>query len=334
MKLSVVTTLYHSAAYIQEFYERTCKVAQTITPDYEIVLVNDGSPDKSLDIARGLAEQDSRVVVVDLSRNFGHHKAIMTGLAYAQGDLILLIDIDLEEPPEILTTFYRLFQDSDADVVYGVQSQREGSAFRRASGRVYYSLYNWLSQYPVPHDALIARLMTRRYVQRLLEHKEQLFSIDGLMEITGFKQIPVEVEKHYKGSTTYSLPKRIGLAVSGITALSNKPLIYIAYLGLVMTIPSGVLVVYLMFQYLLGITDVSGWTSVIVSLWFLGGLIIFLMGIIAVYLSVIFVEIKARPYTVVRDVYRHPQAQDAANDSEQSYAEINRLRQPHNTLTN
>lgn len=334
MKLSIVATLYYSAAYIDEFYERTCQTAAKITHDYEIILVNDGSPDHSLDIARNLSERDARVIVVDLSRNFGHHKAIMTGLAYAQGDLVLLIDVDLEEPPELLTTFYEQFQNSDADVIYGVQSQREGSSFRRASGRVYYSLYNQLSQYPVPHDALIARLMTRRYVHRLLEHKEQVFSIDGLMEITGFKQIPMEVEKHYKGSTTYSLSKRIGLAVSGITALSNKPLIYIAYLGLIMTIPSGLLIVYLLIQYLLGITDVSGWTSVIVSLWFLGGLIIFIMGIIAIYLSVIFVEIKARPYTVVRDVYRQRIADEQVNGMEMSYAEVNRLRQPQNTITN
>src|SRR5690349_15925486 len=246
MKLSIVATLYYSVPYLEEFYRRSCQAAEKITDDYEIILVNDGSPDNSLEVARSLYEQDPRIVVVDLSRNFGHHKAIMTGLAYASGDLVLLIDCDLEEPPEILLDFYKLFCQSDADVVYGVQAQREGSRFRRMSGRVYYSLYNWLSQYPVPHDALIARLMTQRYVKRLLEHKEQLFSIDGLMEITGFKQIPVQVEKHYKGSTTYSFRKRIGLAISGITSLSNKPLIYIAYLGLAMTIPSGLLIVYLL----------------------------------------------------------------------------------------
>jgi putative glycosyltransferase len=326
MKLSIVATLYYSAAYLEEFFRRSCQAAEQITDDYEIILVNDGSPDNSLDVARSLYERDERVVVIDLSRNFGHHKAIMTGLAYATGDLVLLIDCDLEEPPEILLEFYDQFRQSDADVVYGVQAQREGSAFRRMSGRVYYSLYNMLSQYPVPHDALIARLMTQRYVKRLLEHKEQLFSIDGLMEITGFKQIPVPVEKHYKGSTTYSFRKRVGLAVSGITSLSNKPLIYIAYLGLAMTIPSGLLVLYLLVSYLTGFTDVSGWTSVIVSLWFLGGLIIFLMGIIAVYLSVIFVEIKARPYTVVRDVYRR-QPGNGQVSHEQSYAAVELLRQ-------
>jgi putative glycosyltransferase len=325
MKLSIVATLYYSAPHLMEFYDRCCRAAEQITPNYEIILVNDGSPDNSLDVARSLYERDTSVVVVDLARNFGHHKAIMTGLAYATGDLVLLIDCDLEEPPEILLTFYEQFRKSDADVVYGVQAQRKGTPFRRVTGRIYYSLYNTLSEYPVPHDALIARLMTQRYVKRLIEHKEQLFSIDGLMEITGFKQIPVTVEKQYKGSTTYNLGKRIGLAVSGITSLSNKPLIYISYLGLIMTIPSGLLILFLLLQYLLGITDVDGWTSVIVSLWFLGGLIIFLMGIIAVYLSVIFVEIKARPYTVVRDVYRH-QTEDGQS-AEQSYTAVNKLRQ-------
>lgn len=319
MKLSIVTTLYYSAPYIQEFYQRICRAAGAITSDYEIVLVNDGSPDQSLEIARQIADADPRACLVDLSRNFGHHKAIMTGLSYATGDLIFLVDVDLEEPPELVTEFFETMQRTEADVVYGVQNHREGSLFRRLSGELYYTLYNRLSQVQVPADTLIARLMTRRYVQRLLEHREQLFAIDGLMAITGFQQVPVVVDKHYKGSTTYNLAKRVALAVSGITAFSNKPLIYIAYLGIVMTIPSGLLIVYLLFQYLLGITDVDGWTSLIVSVWFLGGLIIFLMGIIAVYLSVIFVEVKGRPYTIVRDVYRRvpdePVPQRAVSDT-------------------
>ncbi len=319
MKLSIVTTLYYSAPYIQEFYQRVCRAASSITDDYEIIFVNDGSPDSSLELARQIIAADPRVLVVDLSRNFGHHKAIMTGLAYASGDLVFLVDVDLEEPPELLIEFFETMQQTEADVVYGVQSRRDGSWFRRISGKIYYSLYNWLSQVQVPHDTLIARLMTRRYVQRLIEHREHLFAIDGLWEITGFYQVPVAVDKHYKGSTTYSLAKRVALAVSGITAFSNKPLIYIAYLGIIMTIPSGLLIIYLLFQYLLGITDVDGWTSLIVSVWFLGGLIIFLMGIIAVYLSVIFIEVKGRPYTIVRDIYRHlpdkPISQQTAHDS-------------------
>jgi putative glycosyltransferase len=329
MKLSVVTTLYCSAAYIEEFYRRVCLVAQAITSDYEIIMVNDGSPDNSLEVARSLYERDDRVILVDLSRNFGHHKALMTGLSYAQGDLVFLVDVDLEEQPEMLTEFYQAFSISDADVVYGVVSRRDGSWFRRASGRLYYSVYNMLSQYPVPEDLLTARLMTRRYVQRLLEHREHLFSIEGLWEITGFKQIPVVVEKLYKGTTTYNFTRRVALAVNSITAQSNKPLIYISYLGVLMTIPSGLLIIYLLLQQILGITDVDGWTSVIVSLWFLGGLIIFLMGIIAIYLSVIFVEIKARPYTVVRDVYR-PDHNQPVSSEWQTYSDVNRLRQPHN----
>jgi putative glycosyltransferase len=326
MKLSVVATLYYSLPYIEEFYNRMGAAASQLTSDFEIILVNDGSPDASLQKARDLHDRDSRVSVIDLSRNFGHHKAIMTGLAHATGDLILLIDIDLEEPPEILLDFYRAFSQSDADVVYGVQKNREGSPFRRIGGGLYYRLYNRLSQVQVPADTLIARLMTRRYVQRLLEHREQLFGIDVLMEITGFKQVPVLVEKHYKGSTTYSFRKRLALAVNGITSQSNKPLRYIAYLGVLITVPSGLYIIFLIMQGLLGITtEVEGWTSVMVSLWFLGGLIIFVLGIIAIYLSVIFVEIKARPYTVIRDVYRRDAAHPAL--PEQTQTDVERLRQ-------
>jgi putative glycosyltransferase len=333
MKLSVVATLYYSLPYIEEFYERTCAAAKQITPEFEIILVNDGSPDASLQKARDLHERDPRVTVVDLSRNFGHHKAIMTGLAHASGDLVMLIDVDLEEPPEIVLDFYKAFSQSDADVVYGVQKTREGSFFRRLGGGLYYRLYNRLSQVRVPADTLIARLMTRRYVHRLLEHREQLFGIDVLMEITGFKQIPVLVDKHYKGSTTYNFRKRLALAINGITSQSNKPLRYIAYLGVLITIPSGLYILLLLVQGLLGITtEVEGWTSVMVSLWFLGGLIIFVLGIIAVYLSVIFVEIKARPYTVIRDVYRADQPHSTL--PAQTQVDIDRLRQAQSQLVN
>ncbi|MBN8595694.1 MAG: glycosyltransferase family 2 protein [Anaerolineae bacterium] len=325
MKLSFVATLYYSLPYIEEFYNRSCTAAARITPDFEIILVNDGSPDMSLQKACELHNRDARVTVVDLSRNFGHHKAIMTGLAYATGDLIMLIDVDLEEPPEIVLDFYEAFSQSDADVVYGVQKTREGNILRRIGGGLYYRLYNRLSQVQVPSDTLIARLMTRRYVQRLLEHREQLFGIDVLMEITGFKQIPVLVNKHYKGSTTYSFQKRVALAINGITSQSNKPLQYIAYLGVLITIPSGLYILLLLTQGLLGITtEVEGWTSVMVSLWFLGGLIIFVLGIIAVYLSVIFVEIKARPYTVIKDVFRTTSPHQTLSDQKQT--DVDQLR--------
>ena len=304
MKLSIVTTLYYSAPYINEFYSRVCKVSDAITEDYEIVFVNDGSPDNAVDVAIALYEKDDRVRVVDLSRNFGHHKAMMTGLMYAKGDLIFLIDVDLEEPPETLTTFYEKFINNDVDVVYGVQAQRQGSSFNRISGSLFYILFNLLSDYPIPYNPLTARLMSQRYVKQLIEYKEHLFNIEGLWESTGFRQIPITVNKQpFKGTSTYSFSRKIAYFLNAITAFSNKPLLYIAYIGLLIIIPSIIYIISLAVGYFFFRLDVTGWTVLITSVWFLGGLIIFILGIIAIYISVILVETKKRPYTIVRQVY-------------------------------
>lgn len=306
MKLSIVTTLYYSAPYIYEFYQRVCDVADTITHDYEIIFVNDGSPDSSVEVAVSLYKKDPRVRVVDLSRNFGHHKAMMTGLSYAQGDLIFLIDVDLEEPPELLKTFYLPFQHNNVDVVYGVQSNRRGSWFGQLSGNLFYSLFNLLSEHPVSPNVLTARLMSQRYVTQLLRHKEHLFNIEGLWESTGFKQIPITVDKQpFKGSTTYNFSKKLTYAINAITAFSVRPLRGIIYLGLLIILPSSLYLFALAVEHFWLQVHVSGWAALIASLWFLSGLTICILGIIAIYISVILTETKHRPYTIVRQFYNH-----------------------------
>lgn len=306
MKLSIVTTLYYSAPYIEEFYERSLKTALQITPDIEFVFVNDGSPDNALEVARRVADRDERVIVVDLSRNFGHHPAIMTGLSYTTGDLVFLMDVDLEEDPETLTMFYTaLVNDPEADAVYAVQKKREGPVLRRWPGELYYHVINALSDFSVPQNMMMSRLTTQRYVQDLLKYQERIFAIEGLWQMTGYKQIPITIEKRYKGSTTYTWNKKIALAIASLTAMSSKPLTAIASLGLLMVIPSGIAIVILFIQRLNGYTNLAGWTSILVTLWFFSGLIIFILGIIGVYLSIIFTEVKQRPNSIVRDVYQH-----------------------------
>src|SRR5205807_15629 len=150
MYLSVVTTLYRSAPHVESFYARMCREAATITDDFEIIFVNDGSPDHSAELALGLCDRDPRVRLVDLSRNFGHHKAIMTGLGYARGQLIFLIDSDLEEEPEYLRPFLAHMRAKNVDVVYGIQASRKGGLLERITGRAFYSVYNALSEYTVP----------------------------------------------------------------------------------------------------------------------------------------------------------------------------------------
>ena len=309
MILSVVTTLYSSAPYIEEFYGRILAQLQALPVDYEIVFVDDGSPDNALEVALGVMNRDPRVSVVELPKNFGHHKAMMTGLSQARGDLVFLIDVDLEEPPEILGEFYRELTEKSVDIVFGVQQERHGTWFQRASGEAFYHLYNLLSTNVVPRNQLRARLMTRRYVDALLRHREQLFMIEILCNLAGFKQIAFPMNKTgYKGITTYTLARRIRLFINGITMSSNRPLIFIGYIGAIIVCLAAVYSLFVLIQYLLGIATPDGWTSLIISTWFLGGLTIFSLGIIATYLSVMFEEVKARPYSIIAKVHRASEA--------------------------
>lgn len=302
MRLSIVTTLYHSAPYVEEFYQRAKTAAQAITPDYEMVFVNDGSRDDSLNIALTLYERDKQVKVIDLSRNFGHHRAIMTGLSYARGDLVFLIDSDLEEAPEILKTFHEEMKNTSADVVYGVQNRRKGNLFERISGEVYYVLFKLLSGYQSDSNVLTARLMTRDYVRALVEHKEREFDIMGLWSLTGFRQSAVAVDKFFKGTTVYSLRRKISLSINTVTAFSSRPLLAIFLLGAIVLGLSGIAAFYLLLKYLIA-GAVEGWEIVALSIWLLGGLIISCLGIIGIYTAKIFIETKQRPYTIIRKFY-------------------------------
>jgi putative glycosyltransferase len=296
--------MYESARYAGEFYRRVRAEAEKLTPDLEIIFVNDGSTDSSLEVALDLQKQDARIRVIDLSRNFGHHKAMMTGLENAHGDLIFLIDADLEEPPEILGQFFAALDQEKADAVYGVQSPRHGPWPTRTLASLFYAFFRLLSDHTIPRDSLTARLMTRRYVDQLVRHKEHLSNMIGLWELTGFKQVAVPVRKNpFKGTTTYTFRRRLAAAVYAITAFSSKPLRLIAYLGFLMTALSAFYAAFMVVEYFVYGIAPTGWTSLIVSIWLLGGVILFCLGIIATYLAVIFVETKNRPYTVIRKIY-------------------------------
>jgi putative glycosyltransferase len=310
MELSIITTLYNSAGFLPEFYTRASAAARQLTSDYELIFVNDGSPDESLEVALTFFESDEHVRVIDLSRNFGHHKAMMTGLEHSQGDLVLLIDCDLEEDPELLERLHAELLASRADMVYGVQLARKGSLFERASGAIYYSVVNSLSSPPLPRNLITLRLMTRRYVAALLRHREREVNIAGLWAITGFRQQPLTVVKHWRRSSSYNLPRKLSVLVDSITSFSNRPLVFIFYLGCFISAAAGLAAAYLIVRRLFFGVLLDGWPSLIVSVWLLGGITIFCLGIIGIYLSKIFVETKQRPYTIVRQCYeRRPRPQ-------------------------
>jgi len=304
VKLSVVATLYCSAPYIEEFYRRTTIAAQELVgEDYEIVLVNDGSPDNSLDLTIGIAEKDPHLTLVDLSRNFGHHKAMMTGLMYSRGDRVFLIDSDLEEEPEWVIRFFEQMNRNDCDVVFGVQEQRKGGVFERWFGQWFYLLFRILTGLTMPANPVTARLMSRRYVNALIKHDEREPFLAGILHITGFDQRPQKINKGHSGDTTYTLWKKLALLVDAVTSFSNAPLIAIFYVGSAIALIACVYIVYIIFNRLLFQAPLSGWTSVIASIWLLGGLIISFTGVIGLYLSKVFLETKKRPYTIVRQIY-------------------------------
>jgi putative glycosyltransferase len=308
MKLSIVATLYKSAQYINEFHHRASAAAeQLVGVDYEIVLVNDGSPDNSLDLAMQLTEGDSHVIVVDLSRNFGHHKAMMTGLAHAKGAQVLLIDSDLEEEPECLMPFAKQMQNEHCDVVYGVQDLRKGGWFERWSGQWFYRFFKAITGLALPENIVTARLMTRRYVEALLRHEEREIFMAGLWHITGFDQRPQVVKKHSTSETTYTVRRKLSLLVNSVTSFSNAPLVSIFYIGVLISLVAVFYIGYLVIQWMFLAKPLSGWTSVMASIWLLGGMIISFIGVVGIYLSKIFSETKQRPYTIVRQIYAKQQ---------------------------
>ena len=305
IRLSIVSTLYRSEPQLEEFHRRVVAAAEQIMPDFELVLIDDGSPDQSVRVARELIARDNRVRLVRLSRNYGHFHAIMTGLGYARGELIFLIDSDLEEAPEALSAFFTRMQqatpDDPIDVVYGVQARRKGRLLERSLGALFYLIFNVVADLKVPRNVLVARLMTRRYVNALLRHRERELFLLGVMTHVGFRQEPVVVEKSDTAPTTYTLRKRISLTLKSMAAFSDKPLTAIFLLGL------GISSVAALGMFFLVITSVVfsrhylvGWPSLTLLISFFGGVILVSIGTVGFYLGRVFVEVKDRPVIVMQ----------------------------------
>jgi putative glycosyltransferase len=302
MKISVVSTLYNSAPYIGEFVERVRSELQKLTADSEIILVDDGSRDDSLRKALALLPTERRIKIIELSRNFGHHKAIMTGLEHASGDLVFLIDVDLEEPPELLSAFFPILREEGLDVVFGLQKARKGNLFERVGGHLAWKFMNLLLPVKIPYSHSTVRLMTRDYVNALIRHKEHKTSIGGLWVMTGFNQKGVNFEKGSRGQTSYSMSRRLIALLDSITSFSELPLFIIFYIGCAVILISMIMGAFLIIRRLNGHL-LEGWASTIVSISFFGGLTVFSVGVVGLYISRIFIETKQRPYTLIRKIH-------------------------------
>ncbi len=303
--ISVVTSLYKSAPYIDEFYRRCLAAIQPITDSYEFIFVDDGSPDPSRDKVLDLIATDNNVRLVELSRNFGHHKAVLAGLSYAQGDYVFLLDSDLEEEPELLTTFYDVMKNdpSRPDVVYGYMTHRKGGWVERASGELFYKIMNLMAETYIPENALVARLMTRSYVRNLVRYQESHVFLGGVLQLAGYKQVGVPAAKSSKGTSTYTLSIKITQAMDAILSFTNKPLTYVAALGLLISSVSVVVALIFLARIIFYNRDMDAIGLTIVSVWFLGGLMIFSLGVVGFYVGRVYSEVKRRPNVVIKQVH-------------------------------
>ncbi|HTU68859.1 MAG TPA: glycosyltransferase family 2 protein [Candidatus Baltobacteraceae bacterium] len=304
MMLSIVATLFKSESTVDEFVRRSFASAEPLFTDIEMILVNDGSPDDSLQRALRLRAGDPRITVVDLSRNYGHHKAIMTGLAHAHGDLVFLLDSDLEEQPEYLAQFYQKLEETGADVVFGVQKSRKGGLFEKVSGHLFFWAANSICDQKMPPNTITARLMTHDYVRALVRHRHREFVLGHLFVMAGFVQQPVSVVKLSTSPSTYTLANRFDMAIRYMTTTSTRLLYLVLFTGLTIAGIAGAAIVYFLLQYLFAGIHVDGWTSTIMSVWFFGGLITLILGILGIYIANILSESKRGPYTTIRRLYR------------------------------
>lgn len=304
MKLSIVSTLYNSEATLESFIQKCRSAAKAFGGTYEIVLVNDGSPDGSLDLAKSLAAGQDDIVIINLSRNFGHHPAMMTGLQEAKGEFVFLLDSDLEEDPDWLLLFEETRAATGADMVYGVQKARKGGWLERTAGYAFYAVYKRLNKLEMPKNVVTARLMTRRYVDAVNGYDERVVFLLGILTHAGFHQEAVKVEKLSRGASSYSLRRRLSLALDAITSFSSAPMRFVFYLGLAIFAAAIFVALYAVLVWLFIAQAPGGWTSLIISVWMLGGLTLSSIGLVGLYLGRVFDEVKARPRAIISDVFR------------------------------
>ena len=307
MTLSVVTTLYKSNTYLEVFLKEIISSIETIeVMDYELIFVNDGSPDDSVEYLLERKKDISQIKVIDLSRNFGHHYAIQAGLNYASGEYVFLIDNDLETPPSVLVDYYNeIIIDKNLDVVYGYQEARKGNFIEKKAGRVFWVLINKLSDTKTPHNILTERLMTKQYVNELLRLQDANLFMGGMMYWVGFNQKGIPVKKGQRdGASTYSIKRRAELMLQAITSFSGKPLEWLFYIGISISFFSFLFLIYLATQKIIHQDEVQlGWTSIVAINVLILGIISTFLGIIGIYISKIFRQVQGRPNVIIKKIY-------------------------------
>ncbi|CDC07311.1 glycosyl transferase family 2 [Clostridium sp. CAG:343] len=302
-KISVIIPMYYEEEVAQECYIRMTKILSELNNyDYEIICVNDGSKDKTLEILEEIANKDQKVKVLSFSRNFGHQCAVTAGLQYVTGDAIVIIDADLQDPPELIPDMLKLWEEG-YEVIYGKRKTREGeSKFKLLTAKMFYSTLNALSDVEIPKDTGDFRLVDRKVVDIINSMPEHNKFLRGLFSWVGFEQKAFEYERkeRFAGKTKYPLRKMLKLASDGIIGFSTKPLKLVGGLGILAIITSFIILIYSILSFLFKWNNLTaGWTSMMVTITFFSGTILISLWMIGEYIARIYDESKSRPQYII-----------------------------------
>ena len=302
-KVSVVIPMYYEEEVAKECYNKMTEVLTKIDGyEYEIICVNDGSQDKTLEILEEIASKDNKVKVVSFARNFGHQCAVTAGLKYVTGDAIVIIDADLQDPPELIPEMLKLWEEGN-EVIYGKRKTREGeSIFKLLTAKMFYKTLNALSDVEIPKDTGDFRLVDRKVVDVMNQMPEHNKFLRGLWGWIGFKQMPFEYERkeRFAGETKYPLKKMLKLASDGIIGFSTKPLKLVGALGILSIIISIVILIYSLISYIFGLNNLTaGWTSIMVTVTLFSGVQLLSIWIMSEYIGRIYDESKGRPQYII-----------------------------------
>jgi polyisoprenyl-phosphate glycosyltransferase len=303
--LSIVVPCFNEEPCLGELHERLGAAArQAVGDDYELVLINDGSRDSSWPAMQRMAAEDPHVVAINLSRNHGHQLALTAGLDLCRGDTILIIDADLQDPPELLPAMLQCMREQDADVVYGVRKSRAGeTAFKRATAHGFYRLLSRATEVDIPLDAGDFRLMSRRALDALLAMPEQARFIRGMVAWIGFRQVPFAYDRQqrFAGVTKYPLRKMMRFAFDALTGFSSAPLKLASHAGLWLSLGSVLLILYIAYAWLAG-RSIQGWTSLMLVVVILGAIQMFALALMGEYIGRLYNEAKRRPLYIIQEV--------------------------------
>lgn len=303
--LSVVIPCYNEAACLELLHARVAAAARAaVGDDHEIVLINDGSRDDSWAVMQRLSAQDPRLVAINLSRNHGHQLALTAGLDLCSGEQILIIDADLQDPPELLADMRATMAAQQADVVYAVRRKREGETiFKKATAAAFYRVLDRVTDTPIPLDTGDFRLMSRRALDALLSLPEQARFIRGMVAWVGFRQVPFPYDRaeRHAGETNYPLGKMVRLAFDAVTGFSTAPLRFASHASVILAGASLLLLFYILWGFFEG-SPVQGWTSTMLVVTVLSAVQMFVLGMIGEYLGRLYIESKRRPLYLVADI--------------------------------